>query len=106
MVSALLHSGATMACPHGGRAYPVVPNPRVHVGSQPTITWASPFVVTGCTLPPPPSGFPCVGVTWLTASTRVTSGGVPLLLTSSARVGVPTGAALTVLQAEGRVTAQ
>ena len=50
----LLHVGATVTCVHGGQAQPTVPNPRVTVSGQPTVTIAAPYVVAGCALPPPP----------------------------------------------------
>ena len=37
----LLHVGATVLCAHAGQAQPTVPNPRVLVGGQPTVTRSS-----------------------------------------------------------------
>ena len=38
-----------------------MPNPRVTVMGQPTVTMAAPYVVAGCALPPPPAANgPCV----------------------------------------------
>ena len=48
----LLHVGATVMCAHGGQATPTVPNPRVTVMGQPTVTLTAPYVVAGCTFPP------------------------------------------------------
>ncbi len=103
----VVHVGATVLCAHSGQAQPTTPNPRVSVGGQPTVTMAAPYVVAGCTLPPPTAGNgPCVTATWVTAATRVTSGGVPLLLTDSQAVCAPTGTPLSVVQTQTRVSAQ
>ena len=48
MPGPLLHVGAIVLCAHGGQAQPTVPNPRVLVGGQPTVTMAAPYVVAGC----------------------------------------------------------
>ena len=49
----LLHLGATVLCSHAGQAQPTAVNPRVLVNGQPIVTMTSPYVVAGCTLPPP-----------------------------------------------------
>jgi hypothetical protein len=102
----LLHIGATVLCSHGGQAQPTVPNPRVTVSGQPTVTMAAPYVVAGCTLPPPPAANgPCVTAQWLTAALRVTSNGQPLLLFDSQALCAPTATPLIVAAAQTRVTA-
>src|SRR5271167_431641 len=94
----MLHVGATVTCAHGGQAQPTVPNPRVTVLGQPTVTMAGPYVVTGCALPPPPAANgPCLMATWLTAATRVTSNGQPLLLLDSQALCAPTATPLLIL---------
>lgn len=100
----LLHVGATVLCSHGGQAQPTTPNPRVTVGGQPTVTMTAPYVVAGCTFPPPPNGNgPCVTAQWVTAATRVTSGGQPLLLLDSQAICTPTGTPLVVTVTQTRV---
>ena len=102
----IVHVGATVLCSHGGQAQPTAPNPRVTVSGQPTVTMAAPYVVAGCALPPPPSGNgPCVTAQWLTAATRVTSNGQPLLLLDSQALCVPTGTPLMIVATQTRVTA-
>lgn len=102
----LLHVGATVLCAHGGQAQPTAPNPRVLVGGQPTVTMAAPYVVAGCTLPPPAAANgPCVTAQWVTAATRVTANGQPLLLIDSQALCAPTGTPLTVAAAQTRVSA-
>ena len=92
----LVHLGATVQCVHAGMATPVVTNPRVLVSGQPISTLASPYAVAGCTLPSSAGG-PCVTAQWVTAATRVTAGGQPVLLQDSQAVCAPTGAPLLVL---------
>ena len=100
----LLHVGATVTCSHGGQAQPTVPNPRVMVMGQPTVTLAAPYVVAGCTFPPPPAANgPCVTAQFLTGSLRVTSLGQPLLLLSSQAICAPTGTPLLIVATQTRV---
>jgi hypothetical protein len=101
----LLHVGATVLCSHAGQAQPTVPNPRVMVSGQPTVTRASPYVVAGCTLPPPPAANgPCVTAQWVTSATRVLSNGVPLLLLDSQAICAPTGTPLLILATQVRAS--
>ena len=77
----LLHEGATVMCSHAGQAQPTVPNPRVQVGGMATVNVSPPYVITGCTLPPPSAGNgPCATAQWLSGTTRVVSNGQPLLV--------------------------
>jgi len=102
----LLHVGATVLCSHAGQAQATVPNPRVTVSGQPTVAITSPYVVAGCALPPPPAANgPCVTAQFMTAATRVTSNGQPLLLFDSQATCVPTGTPLIVVLTQVRVTA-
>ncbi len=101
----LLHLGATVQCMHVGQATPTVTNPRVTVTGQPTVAISSPYVIAGCTLPPPPAANgPCVTAQFLTAATRITSLGQPLLLLDSQSICTPTGAPLLILTTQTRVT--
>ena len=101
----LLHVGATVLCSHGGQAQPTVPNPRVTVSGQPTVTMAGPYLIAGCALPPPTAGNgPCVTAQWLTAATRITSNGQPLLLLDSQAICTPTGTPLMIVTTQTRAT--
>ena len=101
----LLHVGATVLCSHSGQAQPTVPNPRVTVSGQPAVTMTAPYVVAGCTLPPPPAANgPCVTAQWVTAATRITSNGQPLLLFDSQAICAPTATPLLVLVTQVRAT--
>jgi hypothetical protein len=101
----LLHLGATVLCSHAGQATPTVVNPRVTVSGQPIVTIASPYVVAGCVLPTPPAANgPCVTAQFITAATRITSNGQPVLLLDSQAVCAPTGTPLLVVTTQTRVT--
>jgi hypothetical protein len=101
----LLHVGATVLCSHGGQAQPTVPNPRVTVSGQPTVTMAGPYVIAGCALPPPPTGNgPCLTAQWLTAATRITSNGQPLLLLDSQAICTPSATPLMIVTTQTRAT--
>ena len=102
----LLHVGAQVLCSHAGQATPTVPNPPVTVGGQPTVLITAPYVVAGCTFPPPPvANGPCVTAQWITGTTRVTSNGQPLLVQSSQAICVPTGTPLLIIEMQTRVSA-
>jgi hypothetical protein len=99
----LLHQGATVLCTHGGQAQPTVPNPRVTVSGQPTVTMAAPYVIVGCGLPPV-SGGPCLTAQWITTATRITSNGQPLVLLDSQAICAPTGTPLIIVATQTRAT--
>lgn len=101
----LLHAGATVLCSHGGQAQPTAPNPRVLVSGQPTVTMAAPYVVAGCPFNVAGAPVPCVTGQWVTAATRVTSNGQPLLLIDSQAICAPNGTPLTIVATQTRVTA-
>jgi len=92
-------------CSHAGQATPTVVNLRVTVSGQPIVMITSPYVVAGCVLPPPTAANgPCVTAQFVTAATRITSNGQPVLLFDSQAVCVPTGTPLLVVAAQTRVT--
>ncbi len=102
----LLHFGATVLCSHAGQALPTVVNARVLVTGQPTVAMSGPYTVAGCAMPPPPAGNgPCVTAQFVTAATRVTSNGQPLLLLDSQATCVPTGTPLMITVTQTRATA-
>jgi hypothetical protein len=105
MPGPLVHLGATVTCSHGGQATPSAPFPRVLVSGQPVVTQSAPYLVAGCTLPPPPAANgPCVTAQWVTAATRVLAGGQPVVLAASQAVCAPTGTPLIVAVTQTRVT--
>jgi hypothetical protein len=78
----------------------------VLVSAQPTVAMTSPYVIAGCTLPPPTAANgPCVTAQFVTAATRVTSNGQPLLLLDSQAICAPTGTPLLIVLTQTRVTA-
>ncbi len=100
----LLHLGATVMCAHAGQAQPMVVNPRVTVMGQPIVTITSPYVVAGCALPPPPAANgPCVTAQFVTAATRITANGQPVLLLDSQAICTPTGTPLIPVVTQTRV---
>ena len=101
----LLHVGAQVLCSHAGQAQPVGPNARVTVSGQPTVCLTSPYVVAGCPFVPPGGNGPCVTAQFVTAATRVTSNGQPLLLLDSQAICAPTGTPLLIVLTQTRVTA-
>src|SRR6185369_7303738 len=101
----LVHVGATVQCAHAGTAQPTAPNPRVTVSGQPIVTLAAPYVVAGCTLPPPPAANgPCVTAQWIKGAVRVTANGQPVLLLDSQAICAPTGTPLLIVTTQTRVT--
>lgn len=102
----LLHQGATVLCLHGGQAQATVPNPRVKVSSQMTVQQPNPWMVAGCPFVAVGNPMPCVTAQWITAATRVKSGGMPLLLQDSQAVCVPNGTGVNILVTQLRVRAQ
>lgn len=101
----LLHAGAQVLCSHGGQATPTTPNPRVTVSGQPTVLISAPYVVAGCTLPPPTAANgPCITAQWLSGTTRVLSNGQPLLVQSSQAICAPTGTPLLIIATQTRVS--
>lgn len=101
----LLHLGAQVMCMHGGQATPTTPNPRVLVSGQPTVLLSSPYVVAGCTLPPPTAANgPCVTAQWVSGTVRITSNGQPLLVQSGQALCAPTGTPLLPVVTQTRVT--
>jgi hypothetical protein len=100
----MLHVGATVLCAHGGQAQATAPNPRVRVGGQPIVTQPAPFVVAGCTLPPPTGGNgPCVTAQWTVGAVRVRASGQPVLLRDSQAICAPTGTPLNIVATQVRV---
>jgi hypothetical protein len=100
----LLHLGATVLCAHGGQAQPTTPNPRVTVSGQPTVTMVAPYVVAGCIFNVAGVPSPCVTAQWVTAATRITSNGQPLLLLDSQAICAPNGTPLLIIVTQPRVT--
>ena len=100
----LLHVGATVLCAHGGQAQPTSPNPRVLVSGQPIVMQPAPYAIAGCPFNVSGSPVPCVTAQWLTAATRITSNGMPVLLIDSQATCIPNGTPLMITVTQTRVT--
>jgi len=100
----LIQVGATVMCSHGGQAMSTSSNPIVLVSGQPTALLSGPWVVAGCPLVPPPLP-PCVSAQWVTGTTRVTSNGQPLVVSTGQAVSIPNGTPLLPVVMQTRVTA-
>lgn len=90
-------------CAHGGQAQPTTPNPRVTVSGQPTVTMTPPYGIAGCPFSTPGGPMPCVTAQWVSAATRLTSDGQPLLLLDSQAICVPNGTPLMITVTQTRV---
>lgn len=99
----LLHVNATVLCMHAGQAQATVPNPRVKVSGQPTVQQPNPWTIAGCPFSTPGGLMPCVTAQWITAATRVLSGGMPLLLQDSQAVCAPNGTGVNIVATQVRV---
>ena len=100
----LVTAGTIVLCSHGGQAKPTLPNLRVKVMGQPVVTQGPPYVVAGCTNPPPPVNIgPCITANWIVASLRVKVMGMPVLLQDSLAVCIPTGTPLNIVPIPMRV---
>ncbi len=86
----LLHTGATIICPHGGPASIAPVNQRVKVNGMSVALATSPTTVAGCPFQVPigtsTKPRPCVTVRWLVAATRVKILGQFVLLRTSSGV--------------------
>jgi len=102
MPGSLLDAAAVVICAHGGRATLLASDARVRFSGAPIATAPGSWAVAGCALPPQEGG-PCLIGRFITAATRVTSGGQPVLLADSLAVATPTGAPLMVALAQNRV---
>ena len=106
MPGPIVHLGATILCTHAGQATPTVSFPRVMVGGQPVVTQPTPYLIAGCTFPPPiAANGPCVTGQWVTGSVRVLAGGMPLVLMDSLSICAPTGTPMLPVVVQPRVIA-
>jgi uncharacterized Zn-binding protein involved in type VI secretion len=99
-----LHLGATVLCAHAGQAMPTVTSTRVMVSGQPIVTQPAPYTIAGCPFNISGAPIPCVTAQWITASTRVLSDGMPVLLMDSQAICVPNSTPLMIVMTQTRVT--
>lgn len=101
----ILHQGAVVQCTHLAPAQPINTVPNVLVNGLPIVVQTSLYGITGCPYPPTGTPTPCVDVRWLTASTRVTSFGTPVLLMDSQSNCLPNNTPLVIISTQTRVSA-
>lgn len=100
----LLHVGAQVTCMHSGQAQPTVPNLRVTVNGQKTVTATAPYTVAGCIFNVSGAPSPCVTAKWVSASLRLTSDGQPLLLMDSQATCAPNATPVLIAGTQTRVS--
>ncbi len=99
----LLHQGATVMCAHAGQSQPAATNLRVKVCGQPVVTQSTLYNISSCPFTTSSGPSPCVTGQWVTAATRVSAGGQPVLLQDSKAVCTPNGTPLNIVTTQTRV---
>ncbi len=79
----LLHTSATVMCPHGGQATALPAQSRVIVAGSPAAVEADLYTVGGCPFSVGSKAQPCTTVRWTGPSARIRVNGSPALLQSS-----------------------
>lgn len=79
----LLHTSATVTCPHGGQATALPAQSRVLVAGSPAASQADLYTVSGCTFNTGGKPQPCTTIRWTGPSGRIRVNGSPALLQSS-----------------------
>ena len=92
-------------CTHLGTAKPTVPNLRVTIMGQPSVTIASPYAIAGCPFNVGVTPVPCVTGQWFTGTTRVLSSGQPLVLQAGQSTCAPNMTPMIVMMTQARVAA-
>lgn len=105
MSGSLVTQTSTVQCSHAGTATPMAPNPRVTVAGTPTLTLPANYVIAGCLLTNPTGAPFCQSGLWTVGTTRVTSGGQPLVIASGQSQCITTGQPLRVIVVQQRVSA-
>ncbi|MCY7359965.1 MAG: hypothetical protein LH609_21435, partial [Rudanella sp.] len=75
----------------------------VMVSGQAIVMQPAPFAVTGCPFNVSGSPVPCVTAQWVTAATRITSNGQPVLLLDSQAICAPNGTPLVIINTQKKV---
>jgi hypothetical protein len=101
----LLHLGASVACSHGGQAMPTVTSPSITIMGQPVVLQPAPYTIAACPFTTPAGNpLPCITAQWITAATRITSFGMPILLFDSQAICAPNGTPVLITASQTRVT--
>jgi len=101
----ILHQGAIVQCAHAGQAQPTSMSTQVTVGGMPVVLQPFPHTISVCPFNVSGSPSPCVTATWTTATTRVTSNGMPVLLFDSQATCAPNGTPVIIASSQTRVKA-
>jgi hypothetical protein len=93
-----------VTCTHQGPAKPTMTAANVLVMGA-AVALPAPYVVTLCTLPPPPAANgPCLTApTWFNVAKRVFANGAPVLLQDSQALCTPSGTPLIISANQTRV---
>jgi len=83
MAAAILQSGCSMMCPHGGTVTASPSQSKVSLGGSPALLATDVTTVAGCPLNVSGAPQPCLTVQWTMPATKVTISGTPPLLTTS-----------------------
>jgi uncharacterized Zn-binding protein involved in type VI secretion len=75
----------------------------VLVNGMPIVMQPAPYLVAGCPFNVSGAPSPCVTAQWITAATRVTSNGMPVLLMDSQATCAPNGTPLLIVATQTRV---
>ena len=105
---AILTTGSTVMCPHGGQAVLITSNTEALVDGVPALLLTDIHPIAGCPFAPV-TPLPCLYIQWITGTTQANVHGIPMLLQNSVGmcinpVGVPQGLPI-VLQTQQRVQA-
>lgn len=101
----IVNAGSIITCAHGGLATAIAPCYRVRVDGQSVVTIASPFGISGCVVAAQSGQSPCLTGEFTDGASRVTAGGVPLVLESSMSACEPSGSPMMVATVQSRVKA-
>ncbi len=99
----LLDQSATVMCAHSGQAQPAMTDTRVKVGGQYIVTQSDTYTISGCPFMTGSNPMPCVTGQWITAATRITASGVPVLLQDSQSICTPNGTPMNIVVTQTRV---
>ncbi|WP_010584680.1 hypothetical protein [Schlesneria paludicola] len=102
----LIEKAAIISCLHRGTCSTQIVAERVRLSGSPALLKTSNLVISGCSLPSPPTGNgPDISATWIAGATRVKSNGVALLLSDAQGQCKSSGLGVTIKQTQKRVRA-
>lgn len=83
MASPILTTGTVASCPHGGQASFLAGQSALLADSAPALVVTDTTTIAGCPFVVGNTASPCLTVQWTVPATRVTAGGIPVLVESS-----------------------